>query len=100
MGAPMTTEQLVELLGKVTQGEWKAYPVAERCNETFMEVPSIGYDGELCEHDATLIALAPSLARRVIAAERMATAFEHRIRGADNATECLMSIHTYREASK
>ena len=101
----MTAEQLEELLGKV-RPDWR-YHVDD---DDGVHVVHSGVIGPRChidtsnvkeyEPDMRLIALAPSLARSVIAAERMATAFEQRIRGADNATECLMSIHAYREASK
>ena len=122
----MTAEQLEELLGKVTQGEWKRYGSSVKANGSCDTVSCsvlIGlahvhdteqYDDEgRCfmlsgsrDENATLIALAPSLARRVIAAEKLVEALDWCIEVLQNnnhdltALQAIKALHAYREASK
>lgn len=104
----MTAEQLEELLGKVTQGEWEAndkgiHPHPYICGpETEFEFgfdrPIICYvTGHNNQNNITLIALAPSLARRVIAAEKLVEALAELPLG-DGPLAQLVSA--YREACK
>ena len=103
----MTAEQLEELLGKVTQGEWRASPGHEQQNgQRYWQIEN-EYDAimqnQFCwaqgshEANARLIALAPSLARRVIAAEKLVEALCEVPLG-DGAIGQLVTA--YREASK
>lgn len=88
----MTAEQLEELLGKVTQGEWDVqgdtlqdteefYIYADKVVDGYTPIIAEGLgagdymkgSGE-AYYNATLIALAPSLARRVLAAEKLVEA--------------------------
>ena len=124
----MTAEQLEELLGKVTQGNWRVeqdttliwghcdpedssdrgmgYPVAE-CRITPISSWAKGPDSDAGEANATLIALTPSLARRVIAAEKlveagntMADAIEAGNPFSGHVGEWDEALTAYREASK
>ena len=75
----MTAEQLEELLGKVTQGEWR---VAYERGATNIYAGRESIMGDETYYpwvpenlnDWELIALAPSLARKVIAAEKLVEA--------------------------
>jgi len=91
----MTAEQLEELLGKVTPGEWRVekettlilgscsaddtstlgmgYPVAE-CRISPLSSWAKGPNPDEGEANARLIAMAPELARKVIAAEKLVKA--------------------------
>lgn len=65
-----TTEELKDLLGKVTKGEWVAYPSSEY-EGLFVESENGYLSDSICgdigsENDATLIALAPTLAAEVV----------------------------------
>lgn len=92
----MTAEKLEELLKKATQGPWKVRDgfMIDELHIAPVKVngkrkPEIGKWAEIAEvpthyvrrgdgkANATLIALAPSLARRVIAAEKLAEAVEY-----------------------
>lgn len=102
----MTAEQLEELLGKVTQGDWrvgyergvtKIYAGRESImgDETYYPwVPENMNDWEL-------IALAPSLARRVIAAEKLVDALDDALSQYDDHWAlCRAALTAYREAIK
>lgn len=77
----MTAEQLEELMGKVTQGEWRSSSGHTQQNGQMYWQVENEYDAimqnQFCwaqgDHaaNATLIALAPTLARKVITAERI-----------------------------
>lgn len=67
----MTAEQLEELLGKVTQGEW----VSTEGDNTLSVVVKVSGIAEAMAI-RKLMTSAPSLARRVIAGEKMANALE------------------------
>ena len=116
----MTAEQLEELMGKVTQGEWKRYGSSVKANGSCDTVSCsvlIGlahvhdteqYDDEgRCfmlsgsrDENATLIALAPSLARRVIAAEKLVREVRHYTYGNAPLHSLRSALTAYREASK
>lgn len=80
----MTTDELKELLGKVTPGEWRASSGHIQQNGQMYWQVENEYDAimqnQFCwaqgDHDAnaTLIAISPKLARRVIAAEKLLAA--------------------------
>lgn len=84
----MTNEQLSELLERVTPGDWVFDPPRENGTHqggfwSGINVVCTFGDSETYyptegdppnEHDAELIALAPSLARRVLAAEKLVKA--------------------------
>lgn len=80
----MTAEQLEELLGKVTQGEWEVVappdgiwpPRVFSGSLIICMVDNSDADQDEKQDNATLIAIAPSLARRVIAAEKLVEALE------------------------
>jgi hypothetical protein len=110
----MTAEQLEELLGKVTQGEWRKGTTLNDLDEVATSIMKpkgevicvVDEDTEENEANGRLIALAPSLARKVIAAERMAEALKDLI---DYCGSSQMGCSTwdeeaaltaYREASK
>lgn len=135
----MTAEQLEELLGKVTPGEWRGHNMVHSDQERQMTAEEIGEyvcnsvklgdptrflfvsgkhsDGEDCDichtgngprgpANTALIALAPSLARRVIAAEKLVEALDWCIEVLQNnnhdltALQAIKALHAYREASK
>ena len=107
----MTAEQLEELLGKVTQGEWQLGTWGDNVfavlGEKWTSVCRIKRDDEpvgnsIDHHDATLIALAPSLARRVIAAEKLVEALTAIADGDgdDYSRLARAALTAYREASK
>lgn len=126
-GQPVNAKEIEDLLGKVTQGEWGVTPpeneyltTATRGNlgEIYADgrtVCSFGYGEDESHynacgeppsvHDATLIALAPSLARRVVAAEKLVEALDQHLQKGDSimdADEKIIDhlIAAYREASK
>lgn len=70
-----TTEELKELLGKVTQGEWYAHEVSASGLPTASIMAYDGYtvakalgviDPEETQSNATIIAIAPTLAAEVV----------------------------------
>ena len=69
----MTAEQLKELLGKVTQGE-RYIDGGEVTSDSLHEMDCVVNCVYGPAENATLIALAPQLARRVIAAEKLVDA--------------------------
>ncbi len=118
----MTAEQLEELLGKVTPGPWwtdARYDGREMgCSIIAARTdcgplpgnPTRGMvawssaicntDARRCESNATLIALAPSLARRVIAAEKLVREVRHYTYGNAPLHSLRSALTAYLEASK
>lgn len=115
----MNAEQLEELLGKVTPEPWNvSTPVDGAPEFRVIQHGEHGHSdcgryfctsGQTSADDAALIALAPSLARRVIAAEKLVEALDmfviHYPRGInpdldDAASNARSAITAYREASK
>ena len=101
----MTAEQLEELMGKVTQGDWR---VSERGTNTVKgglgERIAYPDPADLTESEiaanATLIALAPSLACRVLAAEKLVEAVEIYLTGSTGHRDLARAANAYRDASK
>lgn len=106
----MTAEQLEELLGKVTPGEW----VDDDTHSLFSgrklvcivaDEESNNYGGNFesgeAESNLILIALAPALARRVVAAEKLVERIDEIL---DYNRAPWYAVHealtAYREASK
>ena len=84
-GPEMTTDELKELIGKVTQGEWAITGQPDKvCAEGYNKQGAAKVIVDVQEKawipaseqfaNADLIALAPSLARRVIAADKLVEA--------------------------
>lgn len=115
----MTAEQLEkleELLGKITQGEWAITGQPDKvCAEGYTKQGAARVIVQVQERawmpaaeqfaNAELIALAPSLARRVIAAENMAAALDayccvRPIYFGDHGITLFAAREAYREASK
>lgn len=109
----MTAERLEELLGKVTKGEWSIPAQPDKvCAEGYTKQGAAKVIVEVREKawmpaseqfaNATLIALAPSIARRVLAAEKLVEA----LAGYANSGSRLepddlwQYLNAYREASK
>lgn len=85
----MTAAELEKLLADVTPGPWEAWPGHEQKNgQRYWQIQN-EYDAimqnQFCwaqgSHDANarLIAMAPTLARKVIAAEKLAEAVKHMV---------------------
>lgn len=110
----MTAEQLEELLGKVTQGDWAITGQPDKvCAEGYTKQGAAKVIVEVRDKswmtateqasNATLIALAPSLARRVLAAEKLVEALERVLCYSLCAADRRMinaALTAYREASK
>ena len=113
----MTAEQLEELLGKVTPEPWNvSTPVDGAPEFRVIQHGEYGHSdcgryfctsGQTSADDAALIALAPSLARRVLAAEKLVEAAERVLLAkpgsfadAEYRLDLDISISAYREASK
>lgn len=77
-----TNEELKDLLGKVTQGQWhideEGWIVGNDGTDPVCMIESGGITDvfEQAKHDATLIALAPTLADEVVRLRVVADAFE------------------------
>lgn len=103
----MTAEQLEELLGKVTQGPWLAWQprgdesVPVRTDGLGITIAYV-HQGAItnAKTNARLIALAPSLARRVLAAEKLVEALEWLAYGKGKPVSASDAITAYRDASK
>lgn len=111
----MTAEQLEELLGKVTPGEWEEVtpdggiwpPRVFSGTKIVCMVDNSDVVHEERHANATLIAMAPDLARRVIAAERLVEAAERvllarpgSLSDAEYRLDLDTALTAYREASK
>lgn len=113
----MTAEQIEELLGKVTQGEWAITGQPDKvCAEGYTKQGAAKVIVEVREKawmqaseqfaNATLISLAPSFARRVIAAEKLVKATDDLLNDIFGGKECVDisdaedALTAYREASK
>ena len=83
----MTAEQLKELLGKVTQGEWYI-DGGEVTSDSLHEMDCVVNCVYGPAENATLIALAPQLARRVITAENRISKLESLVAKTALYAEC------------
>jgi hypothetical protein len=92
----MTAEQLEELLGKVSQGDWRKASDGVHIIAHNPFVCSAALSKNI-KADTRLIALAPSLARRVLAAEKLVEALEELPLGDGPLAQL---VTAYREASK
>ena len=110
--ASITTDELRKLLDEVTPGEWVAEPGHEQQNgQRYWQVQN-EYDAimqnQFCwaqgnhESNARLIALAPHLARRVIAAEKLMEAVKYDLEcwphDSVSGSELIAAIREYEES--
>jgi hypothetical protein len=85
----MDVERLKEVLDRATPGPWRVRSRVMVSGPAGNTISDVRYKNG--EHDAGLIAMAPDLARRVIAAEDLVEALREISTGPDRGTDAIIA---------